>query len=185
MDNTCSEKPKFRTGLAALALCCGLVLAPSAHASQRRDFLVGPVTLGPGDTLVVTAANVEASRACLEAAHVQFIEHEIGDPTSADRAGIAVGDIGRSELGSARLAPGKSAKVRVRAGNRLGTKTVQVAVETERFVRGADPCINIGGTVLRWNGKAEAVSGVQSPTTSRSCGRARKRSASVPATATI
>jgi hypothetical protein len=138
-------------------------MAASAHAAHQRDFLVGPVTLGHGDSLVVTAANVEAAPKCLEPARVEFVEHAIGDPPpgSMDSAEIAVVDIVRTELGAARLAPGKSAKVRVRGGHRLGTKTVQVRVETVQPALGIEPCINVGGTVIRSSGKAEAVSGVQ------------------------
>ena len=38
---------------------------------------------------------------------------------------------------------------------------MQVRVEVEHPVLGTDPCINIGGTVMRLNGRAEAVSSVQ------------------------
>jgi hypothetical protein len=157
------QQQKSRAARIALAVCCGLAVAHGAHATQQRDFLVGPVTLGPGDSMLVTVANVAAAPRCLEPARIEFVEHEMGEGPAASRdlAEVAVGDILRKELGTAQLAPGKSAKLRIRGAGRSATATVQVHVATERLVLGVDPCINIGGTVLRSNGRAEAVAGVQ------------------------
>jgi len=67
----------------------------------------------------------------------------------------------KAELGAARLAPGQSAKIRVSAGRDSRTTTVQVHVETERLVLGVAPCINLGGTVVRQDSTAQAVSHAQ------------------------
>ena len=133
------QQAKSRAARVALAVCCGLVVAHSAHAAQQRDYLVGPVTLGPGDSMIVTVANVAAAPRCLEPARIEFVEHEMGEgpALSPDRAEVAVGDIMRKQLGTAQLAPGKSAKLRIRGGGRSATATVQVHVATERPCSGS------------------------------------------------
>jgi len=162
MRITYLEPATRRAALTALILVGGLALTQRAHATQQRDFLVGPVSLGPGDVLMVSVANVAAAPRCLEPARVAFVEHELGAPSpSSERGAIAVDDIARTELGAARLASGKSASMQVRGGSRLTTKTVQVRVESERPMLGVDPCINIGGSVLRSNGRTEAIAHVQ------------------------
>jgi len=162
MRNTFFQRLTPGTILAALVIAGGIALAQGAHATQQRDFLVGPVSLGHGDTLVVRVANIAAAPRCLEPARVAFVEHDLGDPSvHTERGALAVGDIARTELGSAKLASGKSATLEVRGGSRLATKTVQVRVESERPTLGIDPCINIGATVMRPNGRSEDVGRVQ------------------------
>src|SRR5215475_12090427 len=49
MRITYLEPATRRAALTALILVGGLALTQRAHATQQRDFLVGPVSLGPGD----------------------------------------------------------------------------------------------------------------------------------------
>jgi hypothetical protein len=145
----------------ARVLSCVAVLAPAgAYASSPRDFLVGPVALAPGETMVVSAANVLAAPSCAEAATVAFIDH--GTPSRPPSgSGVAVRDVRRLTLGSARLGPAKSAQVVVGAGSVATTKTIQVHVETGPLVLGTDPCVSIGATLVRVDGRRETIDGVQ------------------------
>ena len=148
----------------ALVLATTLVgaLAPALEASagSPRDFLVGPVTLAPGEALVVNAANVKASPECAEPARVAFVEHTAAGARDSS-VGVATGELVRTRLGAVPLEPGRSAQVTVRGGANPETTTVQVHVETARLVLGTDPCIGIGGTVFRANGDTEEIGGVQ------------------------
>jgi hypothetical protein len=148
---------------ASVALCCGLITATPGQAAQQRDFLVGPVTLGPGDTLMVAVANANLGASCRATARVRFLGHDMGGSVSGVRpdAGVVVDDIVKTDLGAAVLAPGQSAKIQVRGGDRAQSRTVQVSIETDRPVHNTAPCINLGGTVVQGNGQVRAVSHAQ------------------------
>ena len=123
----------------------------------------GPVTLGPGDILIVAVANASVAPSCREAAFVRFVEHvlERSEASPNDGSSIVVNQVVKAELGAARVASGQSAKIRVSAGRGSRTTTVQVHVETERLTLGVAPCINLGGTVVWQDSSIRAGSPAQ------------------------
>jgi hypothetical protein len=135
-------------------------MATPAQAAQKRDFLVGPVTLGPGDTLMVAVANANLGASCRATARVRFLGHDLGGSVGGARpdSGVVVDDIVKTDLGTAVLAPGQSAKIQVRGGDRAQSRTVQISIETDRLVQNTAPCINLGGTVVQGNGHRPVLS---------------------------
>lgn len=144
--------------LLALSLACADI-----EAASPRNYLVGPVALGHGDTLVVSVANVNAAPSCAESAEVAFFEHrprtQLAEQVTRQSVSVEPMAIGARE--TVTLAPGASVAINVRGERPHSFKTLQARVQRRETALRVDPCIALSGNVFRANGHVETIGGAQ------------------------